>query len=535
MTNILTPTEGVTEKEKSLIEKVRERVSFFTSFWAFCTEVLGYRKDESTGYYDLTQTHREVIELLERSKKEFKLILMPRESIKSQIITIGYTLWRLVRNPNLRILIYSDNISKAQGFLSGIKSHIEGKSANSRFRDIFGAWETDPHKGGTFNDSRVVIAPRTHSQKEPSIDTGGIDSSKIGLHYDLIVYDDIVSDINTTTKDQMDKVYDCFKKSLSLLKRGGEVVILGTRWNYGDLYGRLIEEDKVSGEWEIVIKDCEEEIDGKPIFEGIGMTREWMQKQKERQGSFFWSALYRNNPVTDATAIFKIDDFRYYEPHEKIKDNLFITGACDPAGEGEDFTAITVIGTDKDKNLYVLDAVNAHLKPNEIVDHIIRLNYIWGFDRFVMEKNFFKGMLEEELRECVAEHAKNKLFKAFSVTEIMASRQNRTFTRVLALQPYHERKAIKLPGKSFNTLQKVFSDLAYQMIQFTIDGSKSPHNDLLVSLALHTEIIVRGGEVEKEGPAETSAAWFEQKYIETLGNSRIPSKYRQVYQPIFTQ
>ena len=85
---------------QGLAEKISDRVRFFTSFWAFCTEVLGYRADEATGYYNLTETHKEVIDLIQNSKKSFKLILMPRESIKSQIITIGYSLWRLIRNPN---------------------------------------------------------------------------------------------------------------------------------------------------------------------------------------------------------------------------------------------------------------------------------------------------------------------------------------------------------------------------------------------------------------------------------------------------
>jgi hypothetical protein len=71
------------------------------------------------------------------------------------------------------------------------------------------------------------------------------------------------------------------------------------------------------------------------------------------------------------------------------------------------------------------------------------------------------------------------------------------------------------------------------MIQFTIDGSKSPHNDLLVSLAMHTEIVVQGGETTKEEAPYSSAVWFEKQYISTLGSSKVPLKYRKQYQPIF--
>lgn len=506
------------------------------SFWYFLTQVLGYREDSEIGYYDLTRTHQELANILQYEKKKSKLILMPRESIKSQIITIGYALWRLVRNPNLRILIYSDNNRKAEGFLFGIKSHIEGKAANSRFRELYPNWETDAHSGGVYNQSRITIRPREHDQKEPTIDTAGIESSLIGMHYDLILFDDIVSDINTTTKVQMDKVFDCYKKSLSLLKRGGETVLVGTRWHYGDCYGRLISENKETDEFYEFIRDCEELVDGKLIFHDIGMTRDWLDKQRIKQGSYFYSCLYRNNPVSDETAIFKQDNFKYYHPHENFHKNMFITATCDPAGEGEDFTAITVVGTDNDKNMHVLDAVNDHLKPNQIIDQIIRLNYKWSFNRFAIEKNFFKGMLEKQLRDAIAQESANSMFKSFSVEEVIASARQRTFSRVLSLQPYQERGAIRLPGTDFNRLSRVYGELAMQMLQFTIDGSKSPHNDLLISLAMHPDIIAKGGGALKADPPKSSAVALENDFFNRLNsrNSRIPMRYRRVYQRSFS-
>ena len=518
------------------VETVKTLVKSHGSFIYFCKEVLGYKKTPDYGEYkDLTKEHEELCDLLQKKTNKSKLVLMPRFSFKSGVVTIGYSLWRLLRDPNIRILIYSDSATKAQGFLQGIKNHVEGKAPNSRFREFYPKWETDQHKG-KWNESQIIISPRKVSHKEPSVDTGGIESSKIGMHYDLIIFDDIVSDLNTTTKAQMDKIHDCYKKSLSLLKPGGDVIITGTRWHYGDAYGRLIAENKERENFDVFIKDAEAVNDeGELLFSSIGLDRTFLDYQRVNQGSYIYSCLYRNNPVDDETALFKIDDFQYYEITPEFHKNMFITCACDPAGEGEDFTAITVVGTDKNKNLYVLDATNKHLKPNQIIDEIIRLNYKWGFDRFAIEKNFFKGMLEAELRRAIEEESKNKQFKPFSVEEVIASVKQRTFTRVLSLQPYHERKAIHLPGKSFNMLPQVFSELAFQMIQFTIDGSKSPNDDLLISLALHVAISIPGGDPAKEGPPPTSAAWIELQSYEELGsrNSVLPSKYRQSYELTF--
>ena len=520
-----------------LVDNIKTIIRAKEDFVFFCTEILGYKHDRETDFKDLAPVHYELCGFIADETNLNKLILNPRYSFKSQICTVGKSLYDLVRNPNTRILIYSDNATKAQGFLQDIKNHIEGNAPNSKFRDYFPGWETDPHNG-KWNESQIVVSKRENAFKEPNIDTGGIETSKVGMHYDTIIFDDIVSDINVTTKAQMDKVYDCYKKSLSLLKPGGNIRIIGTRWHYGDAYGRIISENKDTNDFSAFIKSADElGADGKLLYESIGLDRNFLDYQKAKQGSYIYSCLYHNNPVSDETALFKIENFKYYEYYPKFEENMFITCTCDPAGEGEDFTAITVLGTDKSKNLYVLDAINAHLKPNKITDNIIRLNYKWRFDRFAIEKNFFKGMLEEDLRRAITEESKNKVFKPFSVTEITASAKNRTFARILALQPYQERGQIYLPGKDFNTLQRTYSELGYQMIQFTINGSMSPHDDLLCSLALHLDIVTEGGEVRKAEPPPTSAAAMELEHMKEMRRhrSRVPLKYRKNYIPVFNR
>lgn len=520
-----------------LRDKTVEIARYLSSFGLFLREVLGYKADPSIGYYDLVETHSELISFLEEDGKA-KLVLMPRESMKSQIATVGYALWRLARDPNMRILIYSDTITKACGFLTTLKNQVEGKAPNSRFREIFGNWETDPHKGGLYNDSAILISKRTHQSDAPSVDTCGIEQSKVGKHYDLIIYDDIVTDLNVTTKAQMDKVYECYTKSLSILRRGGDVVMVGTRWSYGDLYGRIAKRNEETQEFKIFTRDAMEERNGKLLFEDIGMTREWLKKQLEKQGSYLFSALYRNNPASDDASLFKFDYFSYYDQTPDFHKNFFITGTCDPAGAGEDFTAITVVGHDSKKNMYILEAVNKHMSVKEICDTIIRLNYKWGFDRFAVERNFLKGALEREYREAEKAHLGNTLYKQFALKEnIITSVKNQTFTKVLGLQPMHERGMLFFPGKDFyNLASPAITELAYQMMQFTVDGCKAAHDDLIVSLAFHMEIASAGGEAQKDRAPVTSARWFEETLIETMNKrgSKVPRRYRESYQPIFT-
>ena len=463
------------------------------------------------GFMDMNNIHTELCSFLEQPIK-FKLILMPRYTFKSSICTIGYSLQRLALNPDLRILIYSDAATKAQGFLSSVKDHISGKVKGSFFRTIFDWIPID--KFTKWNESQIVIKARQTALTQPSVDTAGVDTSLIGGHYDIIIFDDIVSDINTTTKDQMDKVAACYKKSLSLLKPNtGEILMVGTRWHFGDLYGRIIAEND-NGAFGIFIKSAIDDK-GNYLFDNIGtssLTKEFLHQQKTQQGSYTFSCLYQNQPTDPETAVFKVGDFAFYGAIKK--DDLYITCTCDPAGEGEDFTAITVVGTDNNMDMHILDIVNEHLQPSEIVEHIIRLQYEYGFGILGVETNFFRGMLEVEIKKRRDEEHRDdpKNFKLFGVHEFEASSrkgQGKT-NRIMALQPFHERKALKFPGVKFELLEKEFSELAWQMIQFP----NASHDDIVDSLAYHIPLIRKGGLVKKAELPYNSPAWLERQSYE---------------------
>ena len=468
--------------------------------------------------------HKDLCRFLQFDKSKFKLVLMPRYSFKSCIITQGFGLWNIVLNPNDRQLIYSDSATKAQGFLQGVKNFIEGKSG--RFREYFGKWETDPHNG-KWNESQIVVSKRTSASVESNIDTGGIESSKVGLHFDRIFFDDIVSDLNVTTKAQMDKVYDCYKKSLSLLKPGGDIILCGTRWAHGDAYGRIINENK--GNFSIFIKNALEDNGKEYPFSDAGLTREFLENQKREQGSYIFSSLYMNNPVPDEESLFKHDLFSFYG--ERIDTGMFYKiCTLDPAGEGDDCTAIVVCGVDKDLNIYILDCVNGHLKPNQIVNEVIRLNYKWHYTKLGVESNFFRGMLEKEIELAQQENGGNKDFTPFSKEIFIASakRGEGKFARIQALQPYHERGQLLFPGDKVEHLKGAFAELASQMILFT-PNHRPLHDDLIDALAYQVKLIRPGGTVSHNRIVPYSYDWIEKKEQEKSAKIErmLPLKYRK--------
>lgn len=499
-------------------------------FTWFCREVLGYA--------DLNAEHDALCTFLQHDPSLIKLILMPRYSFKSSVGTVGYILWRLLNNPNERWLITSDSTEKAEGFLVGLKNHLLGQSATSKFRAVAGHWEVDP-KRGVWNQSALVIAPRTQAQVEPSVDTAGLETSKVGKHYDGIIWDDLVTDKNVTTKDLMDKVSDCYRKAQSLLKPGGQNILLGTRWHEGDLYGRMIAEKSCA----VFLRDAEVGPTGQPYpFADIGLTKEFLAKQKREQGTRIFSCLYKLAPQDDETRVFKATDFRFYNPaktdaFKQWVSQLFITCVLDPippptSDHGDD-AAITVVGTDADHCLYLLDAVAGRMTPEQQIEEVLALHATWHFKKFGVETNAFQRMIKSMLEQRLKETRQRPAFQPFSIIEFQGVTQGNKEQRIQGLQPWHEQGLLKLPGEKLELLQDVYSQLAFQMLQFP----RSPKDDLLDSLAYHLQLKQAGSvQVAPHDLPHGSAAWamLEDHKDEVAVMQRRPRWQRRlISEPVF--
>ena len=487
---------------------LRERAR--QDFTFFCRKILGFR--------DMNAEHEALCEFLQYDPAPIKLMLMPRYTFKSSIITIGHSLWSLLVNPNERLLLYADATEKAEGFLAGVKHHIHGLVQGSLFRAVCGAWEVDP-KRGVWNQSAITIAPRTSAAVEPSIETAGVETSKVGKHYSRLKFDDIVSDKNVTTAELMDKVASVYKNAGSLLQPSGKTDLAGTRWHFGDLYGRLMAEHRGDPRLALFLRKAEE--GSKYFFADIGkdsLTPEFLATKRKTQGSYLYSCLYQNEPVDAETATFKVVDFRFYQPQRQSESyrqwlsQLYITCVLDaippPTSDHGDDAAITVVGTDAEHCMFLLDAVAGRLTPEQQIEEVLSLHAAWHFRKFGIETNAFQRMLKVALDNRLMGLRTNPHWQPFSIVEFSGITQGNKEQRIQGLQPWHERGLLRFPGESIETLTGVWRTLAYQMIEFP----HSRHDDLLDSLAYHLQLKQAGSVTPQVVDAPyTSAAWFERE------------------------
>lgn len=402
------------------------------------------------------------------------LILMPRGTFKSSIVTIGFTLQYILNDGDARILIDSETYGKAKNFLAEIKGHLE---SNKKYRDIYhhihGVYPDDSKKDPSvrWTDAAVDLASRTIKKKEPSISCSGVDRSINGLHFDLIIEDDLHSEKNVTNKDQIQQVIDHRKLANSLLDPGMPKITIGTRWDFQDAYNDCLTKQRQS--YNIILRKAIED-DGSLLFPER-LTHEFLDEQRRDQGSYIYSCQYMNNPVDDETATFKHKYFRNIE-WGLVKDkpiNWFV--AVDPSMEGpySDFAAFVLAGFDAEQNLYVRNIHRAKMNYAGIISLMFDWNQRYQPRRMALEtiatQSNISYMLNTEQRQR----------NVWLPVKEIKSRQNTKEDRIRSLAPYYEF------GRVYHVNEcNQLDDLEYELTHFP----KGENDDIIDALATILEI-----------------------------------------------
>lgn len=177
-------------------------------------------------------THGETIEVLE-SDADRKIVVLPRGTFKSSLACVAYPMWRLLKNPDLTILLDSELYMNSRNFVREIKGHYASESFIRIFGNLIGP---------KWGESEITVSNRKRNRKEASITVGGIGTTKVGQHYDLIIGDDYNSPKNSNDPEKCQKVIDHVRYNMNILNPGGEYVFIGTRYAERDVIGWLLKD-----------------------------------------------------------------------------------------------------------------------------------------------------------------------------------------------------------------------------------------------------------------------------------------------------
>lgn len=402
------------------------------------------------------------------------LVLMPRGTFKSSIVTIGFTLQYFLNDSEARVLIDSETYGKAKNFLAEIKAHLEDNvKYRAIYKQIWGVFPDDNKKNPStrWTDAALDLSARKLKRKEPSLSCSGIDRSINGMHFDLIIEDDLHSEKNVTNKEQIQQVIDHRKLANSLLDPGMPKITIGTRWDFQDAYNDVLTNQRPS--YNIILRKAVED-DGSLLFPER-LTHEFLDEQRRDQGSYIFSCQYMNNPVDDETATFKHSYFKTIK-WELVKDkpiNWFL--AIDPSMEGpySDFAAFVLAGLDAEQNLYVRQIYRNKMNYAGIISLMFDWNQRYTPRRMALETIATQSNISYML------NSEQKQRGVWLPVKEIKSRENTKEDRIRALAPYYEF------GRVFHVEEcNQLDDLEYELTHFP----KGENDDIIDALATILDI-----------------------------------------------
>lgn len=392
-------------KKDKIIKEIILTADFETAYYTMCKYIT---------CRTLQPLHANIIHNV--SDNQASMDLAPRGHGKSTIGDVDFCITKVLRNPDIRIMIGSKTQTQASAFLKEIRTHFE---QNVNLIRIFGDWKKS--RDNVWNDKEFTVNRRTVIKKEATVSALGASGAVVSKHFDIIIGDDLVGFENARTEAQRKVLKEWFYSSLyPTLEPDGEIHILGTRYSPMDLYEDLIKSKnyKVNVQQAITIKDGQEVSLWESKF-----SLEKLRSIREEAGLIIFNMQYQNNTELAKGKIFKYKYFKHFEEYEvdyalnrvrvKVLDAQGVPfwipvriymGADLAISEDEtsnnDYFVLTVIGVDKNKNVYVLDYLKERLSFNAQLNAILDYgrNKFPMVERIGVETVQYQKSLAQEIR-----------------------------------------------------------------------------------------------------------------------------------------
>jgi hypothetical protein len=167
------------------------------------------------------------------------LVNVPPNHAKTMTITINYVTYRVVKNPNINVIVISKTQEQAKKFLYAIKQRL----THPRYADLQAAFgPTDGYKATAdmWSANKIYLGAdvRESDAKDPTVEAIGMGGQVYGARADLIVLDDVVTLSNA---GEWAKQQEWIRQEVAsrLPPGGGQLLVVGTRVSAVDLYKEL--------------------------------------------------------------------------------------------------------------------------------------------------------------------------------------------------------------------------------------------------------------------------------------------------------
>ena len=398
---------------------------------------------------------------------EGHLDLWSRFHYKSTIITLAGVVQEILKDPEITIGIFSHVLSTSKKFVRQIQRALEDPRLHSLFPDIL--HEKPPQRFWSAQDGLIV--KRRGNPKEPTVQAAGlVDGMPTGAHYDLRVYDDIVTQDSVSTPDQISKTTQAWELSLALgTAEGGRAWYTGTRYHPQDTYNALLERNVLKAR----IRICMDEA-GNPVL----MSAEKLKTLRVEMGERTFASQMLQQPVGEGMRTFRDDWWMTLDqiPRPERLNRYILIDSANAKKKSNDYTVMWVVGLGRDQNYYVLDGIRDRLNLVERTRALFDLVEVWTPNAVFWEQIGLASDVEHVQQE------QNRDEWHFNITSIHQDVPKDD--RIRWLQPLFEGARVWFPARMLKrTVAGETVDLVQEFLKEYQNHPVVPHDDMLDCLA----------------------------------------------------
>ena len=347
------------------------------------------------------------------------IINTPPGHAKSTTITMDYVTFKIVTNPNFRVVVISKTETMAKKFLVGIKRRLTNR-AFAQLQIDFGPEQGFEIAAESWTSKMIYFGHGDSDQKDPNVEVLGVGQQIYGARADLIILDDI-EDLQNAHQyaAHLDYIMQ------DVMTRDAPLLVVGTRVAPVDIYSELMNPDHYDGDesdWTYlsqpaILEPADDPNDwitlwpysdqahsrnpGKQNDEGL--WPKWdgprLAKLRRKIKPATWALVYMQQSVNEDST-FTIEMIHGCQSDrmrgQKVKgDRLYIVAGLDPAASG--FTACVVMAVDRRTGRrYVLDFFNKQVRSAGLRQMIQDFTEKYGVNEWRIEKNAFQAFLTQD-------------------------------------------------------------------------------------------------------------------------------------------
>ena len=258
-------------------------------------------------------------------------VAMPPQHSKSSMVTLAYSVWLIIRNPNLRILIV--NAEKELSIQFGIQ-----------IRNLL--YNLEPYFGLKVSN---VKGSSTHLmfEKNGELQLGeirltGAKGSITGHPVDIMIVDDpYKGDEDEFTPTQLQKKWNWYTTLIEQrLRTHSKLVLLHTRWHSEDIQGRILGDDYQRSKYGFVEYPAIDE-NNTPLWDGYYDLDFYRDKQRT-MGERRFQAIYQQKPLDLTSNFFHMDKLIFEDRFDDYVTGRVrswdIASSDDQLGDQRDYT-----------------------------------------------------------------------------------------------------------------------------------------------------------------------------------------------------